>query len=297
MPTFALILLAASIAPGQARPARTVGGPVARASAPHDAAAKARQLLGEAIQDKNPDIRKEAVIAFSLLRENDELLKSFARLFDDKDVIVRLAAVSVLGDLKDRQGIPLLKKALNDPVPEVEFAAAKVLYQLHDPAGKPALLAVFSRQSKAASSYLATKERNTLRLLHTPTRLFVTIAQNAADMVVPVPGLGLGVSSVQGILSDPGSSARATVLLLMTRERDPAVHQAVKAGLTDKEWSVRAAAVHVVAMHPDRDLRPNLVALMDDKRAAVRFRAAAAYLRLEPKANASVNPRPPARHT
>lgn len=276
MRTFALILLAASLASGQARPP--------------GASAKARHLLDQAIRDKNPDIRKEAVIAFSLLRENEELLKSLGRLLDDQDVIVRLAVVSVLGDLKGRQTIPLLEKALNDPVPEVEFAAGKVLYQLHGPQGKQALLAVYSKQSKAASSYLATKGRSTRRLLHTPTRLFVTIAQNAADMVVPMPGLGMGVSSVQGILSDPASSARATVLLLMTRERDPAVHEAVKAGLTDKEWSVRAAAVHVIAMHPYADLRQNLVALADDKKAAVRFRAAAAYLRLEPKTRTPAGP-------
>jgi HEAT repeat protein len=275
MRTLALILLASSLASGQTRPA----GP---AGVLPDAAEKARQLLDQATRDRNPDHREEVVIAFSLLRENDELLKSLGRLLEDKDVIVRLAVVSVLGDLKDRQMIPLLEKALDDPVPEVEFAAGKVLYQLHNPEGKQALLAVYSKRSKAASSYLATKERNTLRLLRTPTRLFVTIAQNAADMVVPVPGLGLGISSVQGILSDPDSSARATVLLLMTRERDPAVHAAVKAGLADKEWSVRAASAHVVAIHPYPDLRSNLVTLMDDKNAAVRFRAAAAYLRLSP---------------
>jgi HEAT repeat protein len=275
---FAALLLAIGATP-LAAPAGPSPLPVLESPA---ASAEARQLLDRATRDKNPDIRKEAVIAFSLLGENDELLKSLKTLIDDKDVLVRLAVVSVLGDLKNRQAVPLLRYALDDPVPEVEFAAGKVLYELHDPAGKKALLAVYYKRSKAASSYLATRERNTLRLLHTPSRLFVTIAQNAAGMVVPLPGFGLGVSSVQGILSDPDSSARATVLLLMLRETDPGVKAAVKEGLTDKEWSVRAAAVHVVAMHPYSDLRPALVPLMKDKRAAVRFRAAAAYLRLEP---------------
>lgn len=282
MQALALILLAALFNSGQGQPP--------------DAYAKARQLLEQATKDRNPDLRKEAVIAFSLLGENDDLLKSLGKLTVDKDVTVRLAVVSVLADLKTRDTIPLLAQALDDPVPEVRFAAAKVLYQLHDPEGKSALMAVYLRQSKASSNYLAEKERSTLRLLHTPSRLFVTIAQNAADMVVPVPGLGLGVSSVQGILTDPELSPRATVLLLMTREKDPAVHDAVRAGMSDKEWSVRAASVHVVAMHPYADLRALLVPLMDDRRAPVRFRAAAAYLRLAPKGTGPVAQRAASTH-
>jgi HEAT repeat protein len=260
MRTLALILLATSLAAGQGRPP--------------DPGTEARQLLDQATRDRNPDHRKEAVVAFSLLDENDVLLASLGSLLHDKDVVVRLAVVSVLGDLKIHDSIPLLEQALDDSVPEVRFAAAKVLYHLHNPQGKQVLMAVYDKRAKGSSNYLVDKERATLRLLHTPSRLFMTIAQNAADMVVPVPGLGLGVSSVQGILTDPELSPRATVLLLTVHENDGAVHEAVRAGLTDKEWSVRAAAVHVVAIHPYPDLQSNLVALMDDRRAAVRYRAA-----------------------
>ena len=141
MKSLVLILGAVSLAIGMARPAGAAGPPPRPALESPDATAEARQLLDQGTRDKNPDLRKEVVIAFSLLGENDELLKTFRTLIDDKDVLVRLAVVSVLGDLKNRQTIPLLKHALDDPVPEVEFAAAKVLYQLRDPAGKQALLA------------------------------------------------------------------------------------------------------------------------------------------------------------
>ena len=80
--------------------------------------------------------------------------------------------VVTLGDFKDNRTLPLLKKALQDPVPEVDFAAAKVLYQLHDPEGVQFLLAVVSKESKASSSYLSKEKRSALRLLHTPTQLF-----------------------------------------------------------------------------------------------------------------------------
>ena len=176
--------------------------------------------------------------------------------------------------------MPLLQKALHDSTPEVDFAAAKALYQLHDADGKEFLLGVVSGQSKATSNYFAKEERDALRLSHTPTKLFTTAAISAVGFI-PVPGLGLGVSSAQGILSANDTSARAAALLLISHERDSATAQAVQAALTDKQWSVRAAAVHVVATHPYRAFRPDLIPLLDDKKDAVRLRAAAAYIALE----------------
>ena len=45
---------------------------------------------------------------------------------------------------------------------------------------------------------------------------------------------------------------------------------------------MRAAAAHLVAMHPFPQFREKLVPLLDDKKDAVRVRAAAAYIRLQP---------------
>ena len=94
----------------------------------------------------------------------DNALVSLAPMLDDHDVPVRIAVVVTLGDFKDNRTIPLLKKALQDPVPEVDFAAAKVLYQLHDPAGVEFLLDVVSKESKASSGYH--HQRETKRLAH-----------------------------------------------------------------------------------------------------------------------------------
>jgi HEAT repeat protein len=51
--------------------------------------------------------------------------------------------------------------------------------------------------------------------------------------------------------------------------------------LSDKEWSVRAAAIHLVAIHPFPEFREKLIPLLDDKKDPVRERAAAAYIRLQ----------------
>ena len=179
---------------------------------------------------------------------------------------MRIAVVTSLGDLKDRRTLPLLKRALNDPIAEVDFAAAKVLYQLRDPAGAEFLFEVVNGESKASSNYFNKEKRNALHLLHTPTKLFIFIGTQAAGMA-PVPGLGFGISSAEGILMDPDTSARGASLLLMGNSHDPRLAAAVASALDEKDWSLRASAVHLIAMHPFPAYREKLVPLLDDKRA------------------------------
>jgi HEAT repeat protein len=276
MKLWILMMLGASLALGQTKPVDTLQ--------------KCRTMLDDAAHDHNPDVREGAAEALSLVGIKDNALLSLAPMLDDHDVKVRIAVVITLGDFKDSRTIPLLKKALEDPVPEVDFAAAKVLYQLHDPAGVEFLLEVVSKESKGSSSYLTKEKRSALRLLTTPTQLFTTIAIMGAGFA-PVPGLGYGLSSARGILSATDSSARAAALLLIGASRDPELADAVESALTDKEWSVRAAAAHLIALHPFPQFREALIPLLDDDKDAVRVRAAAAYIRLQHNAKMS-----PAKH-
>jgi HEAT repeat protein len=110
--------------------------------------------------------------------------------------------------------------------------------------------------------------------------MFMFALQQSANLA-PVPGLGAGVSSLQGILSDPSVSGRATAALMLSTDRDPEVLVALEDALADKDWSVRAAAVHAIALRNDPGLESKLVPLFEDKKEAVRVRAAAGYLRLE----------------
>ncbi len=286
---FILTILGASLAWGQTKTPETVAPattpeakpPVAVAK-PVDVLLRCRSILDDAVNDHNPDVRKGAAEALSLVGVKDVATDLLPPMLDDRDVTVRVAVISTLADLTENKTfvLPLLNKALSDPVPEVDFAAAKVLYQLHDPDATEYLLEVVSKESKASSGYLTKEKRSALRLLHTPTRLFTTMAIGAAGFA-PVPGLGFGLSSAQGILSDPDSSARAATLLLVGNSTDPGLAEVVRAAFTDKEWSVRAAAAHVVAMHPFPEMRESLVPLLDDKKEAVQVRAAAAYIRLD----------------
>jgi HEAT repeat protein len=118
-----------------------------------------------------------------------------------------------------------------------------------------------------------------MRLFHTPHDLFMAAFKNGVGFA-PVPGIGAGVSSLQAILSDSGVSGRAAAALLMATDNTPEVLAALLDALTDKDWSVRAAAVHAIAMRGDTQVIGEIEPLMNDLREPVRLRASAAFLRL-----------------
>jgi HEAT repeat protein len=241
---------------------------------------QARGFIEDSLKDKNPDNRKHAVQALGLVSPREPFLSLLEAMLDDKDVEVRLATITSLMDLKNERTVSALRKALDSDVPEVSFAAAKALWTLNDPLGHEALLAVLSGETKTASGFITRQKRDALRMLHTPKMLFLFALQQGANFA-PVPGLGAGVSSLQGILSDQGVSGRAATALLLSNDRDPEVLLALRDALTDKDWSVRAAAVHAIALRNNPALEKDLLPLFDDKKEAVRVRAAAGYLRLE----------------
>jgi HEAT repeat protein len=186
--------------------------------------------------------------------------------------------VEGLQDIRTKPAIAALHTALSDSTPEVSFAA-KALWALNDPAGKQALLAVLEGDNKTASGFFSKEKRQALRMMHTPrTTILYAVRQGVG--FAPVPGLGLGISSLQQILTDPGVSGRATAALLLGKDKDKATMDALKDALIDKDFRVRAAAVHVLALRNDPALRADLEPLINDDKEEVRLRAAAALLRL-----------------
>jgi len=237
-------------------------------------------MLNDSLKDKNPDTRLQAVQALSLAGTREPYLSQVESMLGDKDVEVRLATITSLVDLKNNRTVAVLKKALDDDVPEVSFAAAKALWTLKDPSGRDALVAVLGGETKIASGFVTKQKREAIRMFHTPKTLFTFALMQGIGMA-PVPGIGQGVSSLQGILSDPGVSGRAATALLLSGDKSPAVLAALRDALTDKDASVRAAAAHALALRNDPVLKSDLAPLMDDKKEAVRLRAAAGWLRLE----------------
>ncbi|MBV8906957.1 MAG: HEAT repeat domain-containing protein [Acidobacteriia bacterium] len=241
--------------------------------------AQCTDILKTALQASNPDTRKQAVVSLSLASSEGPLFDQLVGMLQDKDVEVRQAVVASLAEVKNKTATEALHKALQDPVPEVSFAAAKVLYAGHDPSGRAALLAVLNGESKASSSFFSKQKREALRMMHTPRTTFLFVLREGVGFA-PVPGLGQGIASMQGILTDAGVSGRASAALLMGTDKDPAVLEALVDALSDKDASVRAAAVHSIALRNDPTLKSRLEPLLMDQKEQVRLRAAAGYLRL-----------------
>jgi HEAT repeat protein len=236
---------------------------------------RSRDILQQALVDKNPDTRKHAVVALSLL--GAQFLSPLKTMLQDKEVDVRLAAVSSVAGVKSQQAVEALREALDDEAPEVSFAAAKALWGLGDATGKQVLLAVLEGESKTSSGFLSKQKRDAVRMIHTPRTLFLFGLQRGIAFA-PVPFLGLGVASMQGLLNDTGDSGRAAAALMLANEKDRTTLEALRDALTDKDWSVRAAAVHALTLRRDPQLQSRLTPLLDDEHEAVRLRAAAGYL-------------------
>lgn len=241
---------------------------------------RSRLLLEEALKDGNPDVRTQAVQALGLVGPREPYISELEAMLDDKDVAVRLATIASLVDLRSPRTPADLKKALADDVPEVSFSAAKALWNLNEPEGKDALLSILAGETKTSSGYITKQKRDTLRLIHTPKAMFLFAIKEGMGFA-PVPGLGAGAASLQGILSDPSVSGRATTALLLSNDRDPLVRDALRDALSDKDASVRAAAVHAIALRDDPVALNDVKPMLEDKKEAVRLRAAAAVLRLE----------------
>jgi HEAT repeat protein len=249
----------------------------AKPATPED---RSRSQLQDALKDSNPDVRTQAVQALGLVGPREPYLSELEGMLDDKDVAVRLATVASLVDLRNPRTPSVLKKALADDVPEVSFSAAKALWNLNEPEGKDALLSVLAGEMKTSSGFITKQKRDTFRLIHTPKTMFLFALKEGMGFA-PVPGLGAGAASLQGILADPSVSGRATTALLLSNDRDPRVLDALRDALGDKDASVRAAAVHAIALRDDPTVVNDLAPMLDDKKEAVRVRAAAALLRLD----------------
>ena len=263
---------------------------IAHPQTDHSLRTNAENVLQEALQDGNPNTRKQAVIALSLTASREPFLSQLESMLSDRDVQVRVATVASLVDLPNRRTSAALRRALNDQVPEASFSAAKALFELHDAAGKQALLSVLSGESKTSSNYFTDQVRDAMPMMHTPKTLFMFALRQGVGFA-PVPGLGEGVASMQALLSDSGVSGRAAAALMLGRHKDEETLRALREALYDKDWSVRAAAIHSLALWNDPMLKPDLVALLHDDRKAVRLRAAAGYLRLDSLSNQATLPR------
>ena len=224
----------------------------------------ARQAITDAAHNREADQRREAALDLSLVPA--------------KDPVVGL--LDTLGEMNDKKRVGLVQAALADEVPEVAFAAAKALYALKDPAGAQALQSIYDGETKGRSNYFQKEMRDSWRRLRTPRSAFFFALQNGLGFI-PVPGVGAGYNALMGILSDSETSARAVSLLTVCTKKSHTCSEMLGTAFDDDDWTVRAAAVHVVTTGNWTGMRSNVAVMIQDKKNKVRLRAAAGYLRME----------------
>ncbi len=241
---------------------------------------RARNVLRDGFDSGDFTVRVQVIQAVGLVGQTEALRTRLEGLLQDGNVNVRVAAVNAIADLKFTASIPALKKCLqDDTTPEVTFAAAKALYNMHDPAGENWLVDVYNGEEKAKSPMLRAQMRKFVGNFHSIESAGTFIVTSGIGYV-PVPGVGAGFSAAMGLLNDPDLTPRAVSLIMLAREKNAKADGLLREGLTDKDWTVRAAAAQMIAFTARSGMREALVPLFDDKTEKVRFRAAGAYLHL-----------------
>ena len=248
--------------------------------------ARARAVLNKGAFEPNPNTRREVAVALSLIATRDPSAGLLEMLIKDKDSLVREAALVSAGELRDQAAIKSVQEALQDEVPEVAFAAARTLFKLKQPEGKRFLIEIIDKDTKAKSGFAQAKLRDVIRRMKRPKSAILFVTQQGIGFV-PVPGLGEGFSAMNSLIGDAETSARATALLLLASDKSLQVRRVIENAFNDTDWSMRAAATQIAAMRNEPSWRQRLIPLFEDTNVRVRYKAAAAFLRLSDSLSAS----------
>ncbi|HEY3839005.1 MAG TPA: HEAT repeat domain-containing protein [Bryobacteraceae bacterium] len=239
---------------------------------------KSWQTLDRGLHDNNPAKRVQAVTAMGVMRPHPKSVAMVESAFADKDYSVRQSACSVLGQMKSRQSIPKLRDALNDPAPEVVFAAAKALYDMGDPTGRSVLIAVLLGDQADSSNFFKSSMHDMRAKMHdTKGLLLISVKEGAGAFLGPA-GAGIGVA--EGLMKDANASGKTVAAALLANDRNPEAVNAIREALGDKNWTVRAAAARALALAGSTRDFDTIASLLDDKKEEVQYSAAAALIRL-----------------
>ena len=263
MRSFALMLFAAAAAAQTPDPS-----PVARAW----------DLLTQTMQDSNPAKRVIATLAIGVVRPDAKSVPLVEGMLDDKDYGVRQAACSTLGEMQSKGSVIKLKEALDDKAPEVVFAAARALYNMNDPAGRAVLAAILIGDRPDASGLISSSMRDAKLKLHDPKALLLIGVNQSAGLLGP---FGVSVPIAEMLLKDKEASAKTAAILLLSNDTSESSKEAVRAALSDKNWTVRTAAARATGNRDIAAFYSDIVPMLDDKREEVRLAAAATSIRLK----------------
>ena len=246
-------------------------------STPAQRADRAWSMLTEAANDaKHPQTRIQALAALGMLRTPHAATLITAAM-QDPDLDERTAAALAAGQSGDRNLTTPLRTLLDDPEPQVVFAAAMTLWKMNDRSGEDVLMAVADGERSANPTLVHGTKHKIDSTLHDPGKMAKLGATQGASMLLGP--FGFGITAFNFIHQSGGDLARASAIDAIAQEHTPPVHQELLAALADKDPAVRAAAAKGLVDYRDPTTSAAVYALFVDPKNPVRLTAAAAYLR------------------
>jgi len=271
---------------GQAAPAppKTSGpasaGQSSAAQAPKAHAPDPWEMLMNGANSQKLRDRSDALTALSILRTDRKAIAVIANALSDKDETIRTLAATTLGDMKARPAIPKLREAIDDPSPEVSFAAAQALWKMGDRTGRDIFYDVLDGQRKVKPGLIKSKMREARKDMHDPKALAL-IGVNEVSGAFLGP-FSMGVSVAEEYAKNNGTSVQALCAELLALDDSRQTMEELAYALGDGNWAVRASAARSIARLNYHGATASLKdMLQNDKSQPARFTAAAALIHLQ----------------
>ena len=252
--------------------------PGAAVLSPAAASRKAWKCLKDGLEEKNYDRRAQVITAVGTIGLRRDVVSLIEGGLNDKDAPVRQAAVEVLGTMKSRGSIPKLQLALDDNSAVVSFAAAQALWTMGDRSGQDLFVEVLDGDRKVSTGLVRGGLQKVHEELHDPKALAELGSEQAAGAFLGPAGFG--VTAAVELAKDKAAPARAISARLLANDTSDSAREVLREALQDRSWIVRAAAAEALGVHGSLNDVATLAPLLDDNQKEVRYRAAAAIIRV-----------------